>query len=321
MALARFSTSAQWMGWQLNTDCSVEELLQRFDQTDNAIRSIWRPLCLAALNTPAHRASAQVFLNVLKDSLAANRAASDMLIPRTDLTALLPQAAAAFIEDNNGKVYLGCNVSSLYKNDTQWRLEVQQSIRPSYEAFDGVVIATQPDIAKKLLTSVDLAELIPEFEYESITTCYLKYSSTVKLPRPFLTLNERPADAAWGQFVFDRGQTNQQAGLLAVVVSASQVAIEQGRSELALNCAKQLALELGQAELALPKSNLIITEKHATFSCTPGLKRPSNHLPIPGLVLAGDYTDSRYPATLESAVQSGLIAATVLSDLDRRLRE
>ncbi|MBC7685718.1 MAG: NAD(P)-binding protein, partial [Bdellovibrionales bacterium] len=88
MALARFSTTARWMDWRLHTDCTVSELLERFDQTARLIQLMWRPLCLAALNTPPERAPAQVFLNVLRDSLGAKRAASDMLLPRTDLSAL-----------------------------------------------------------------------------------------------------------------------------------------------------------------------------------------------------------------------------------------
>jgi predicted NAD/FAD-binding protein len=68
LALARFSTTARWMAWQLHTDCSVAELLDRFDQTERLIKLMWRPLCIAALNTPPERASAQVFLNVLRRS-------------------------------------------------------------------------------------------------------------------------------------------------------------------------------------------------------------------------------------------------------------
>ena len=313
MALARFSSTARWMGWHLNQDCSVAELLKRFDQTDNIIRLMWQPLCVAALNTPIQCASAQVFLNVLKDSLATRRAASDMLIPCTDLTNLLPQAAAALIEEKGGKVHLGYNVQSLIKKGTQWQLELQQSFPHAHEDFDGVVIATQPAAASKLLFPLNLAQHIPEFGYEPITTCYLNYPASIKLPRPFLALMERPEDEAWGQFVFDRGQTHQQNGLFAVVVSASHAAIEHGHTELALNCAKQLAVDLKRPELASPELHLVITEKHATFSCTPGLKRPSNQLPTAGVVLAGDYTESRYPATLESAVQSGVLAAKVLT--------
>lgn len=57
----------------------------------------------------------------------------------------------------------------------------------------------------------------------------------------------------------------------------------------------------------------MITEKRATFSCTPGLIRPGNATALPGLVLAGDYTASDYPATLETAVRSATAAARLLT--------
>ena len=308
MAVARFSSTARWMDWQLNTDCTVAELLQRYDQTPNLIRLLWQPLCVAALNTPTERASAQVFLNVLKDSLGAQRSASDMLIARTDLSSLLPAPAAAFVESRSGKVHTGCAIQTIQQQDKKWRLQ-----GPGCDAeFDGVVLATPWETARHLLAALKLADHIPEYDYEPITTCYLKYPESVRLERPFLALLERPEQAAWGQFVFDRGQLDAHKGLLAVVVSASDHAIERGHAELAANCARQLALDLNRPELARPEWSQVITEKRATFACTPGLKRPSNSLPVANLVLAGDYTQSRYPATLEAAVQSGALAARLL---------
>lgn len=308
MSLARFSTAARWMDWQLNNDCTVAELLERFDQTANLTRLMWQPLCIAALNTPIERASAQIFLNVLKDSLASNRSASDMLIPQCDLGTLVPGAAARFIEAHGGTVHPGCAVRALGQQQEKWLLRFAQS----EQVFDGVVIATPAQAARDLLVPLDLAEHIPEYDYEPITTCYLKYPGDVRLERPLLALVERPDKSAWGQFVFDRGQLDGHAGLLAVVVSASQAAIEQGHTELALNCARQLAADLNRPELGTPQWNQVITEKRATFACVPNIRRPSNQLPLPNMVLAGDYTASRYPATLEAAVQSGGIAAGLL---------
>lgn len=309
MALLRFSSTARWMDWQLNADCTVEELLLRFDQTENLIRLMWQPLCVAALNTPASRASAQIFLNVLKDSLGAKRSASDMLIPTTDLSSLLPQAAAAYVTARGGAIHVGRAVQAISQHQMQWRLDTAQAS----DHFDGIVLATPPEAARHLLAPLNLAAHIPEFQYEPITTCYLKYPDTVRLERPFLALLENPAHAEWGQFVFDRGQTGGVGGLLAVVISASHQAIEHGHAELALHCAKQLTVNLGRPELRTPEWSQVITEKRATFACTPNLRRPANLLAATNLVLAGDYTESRYPATLEAAVQSGVIAAKILA--------
>ena len=310
------------MGWQLDTDCSVAELLDRFDQTDHLIQLLWRPLCIAALNTPMERASAQVFLNVLKDSLGARRSASDMLITRTDLSSLLPQPAADFIQTHGGQVHLGCAVKALQsiqgQEQQQWQLTLKNHVQPEACKFDGIIIATPSESVIELLTPLDLAHHIPAFDYEAITTCYLKYPPGTQLTRPFLALIDQPEMSAWGQFVFDRGQlvagsNPAHDGLFAVVISASNAAIANGHAELADQCARQLARDLNRPELALPEWSQVISEKRATFACTPGLLRPSNQLPITGLALAGDYTECRYPATLESAVQSGVIAAKLLS--------
>jgi len=309
LALARFSSAARWMGWQLNQDCTVEELLQRHDQTDNLVRLMWRPLCLAALNTPPERASARIFLNVLRDSLGARRSASDMLLPRVDLSALFPQHAARHIERRGGRIVPGARVERLERAGRGWLLGMQ----PQEQAHDAVVLATSPGQAGALLSPLTEASIVPAFDWEAITTVYLQYAASVRLPRIFLALQDEPEAGHWGQFVFDRGQLNgEDAGLLAVVVSASAAALEQGNEALATQVAAQLAQALRMPALAAPQWSRVISEKRATFACTPDLQRPSSDIGIEGLALAGDYTASDYPATLESAVRSGTAAARLV---------
>lgn len=307
LSLARFASAARWMGWQLNVDCTVSELLARFDQTERLTALMWRPLCIAALNTPPERASAKVFLAVLRDSLAASRHASDMLLPRVDLSALLPDAALAWVERHGGHVHLGSAVTGLIRAGDEWQL----TCCDGSQAFRQVVIATAPANAKALLNNVDaaLAATI-DFDYEPITTCYLQYGQSLKLPLPMLALRDDPDQARWGQFVFDRGQLDAaQAGLLAVVVSASSEALDGGASALEQAVAKQLADVFDLPELATPQWAKAITEKRATFACVPDLQRPPNATGQHGLWLAGDYTEGDYPATIEGAVRSGLKAA------------
>jgi squalene-associated FAD-dependent desaturase len=315
LALARFSTTARWMGWRLHDDCSVSELLARFDQTERLIRLMWRPLCIAALNTPPERASAQVFLNVLRDSLGARRSASDMLLPRVDLTTLFPQHAAAFIERHGGTVLSGVTVKTVKRTDTGWRIEAGGGSGPSNEdhVFDAVIIATQPGHAAGLLDGWPEATGVPAFNYEPITTCYLQYAPGLKLPHPFYALLDDGDANEWGQFVFDRGHLDAaQSGRLAVVVSASTEAIAPGHDALVTAVVAQLVKAFREPALTSPAWTKVISEKRATFSCTPGLHRPPNATNAEGLLIAGDYTASDYPATLESAVGSGVQAARVL---------
>ena len=314
LALARFFSAMRWIAWRIDRDCPVLELLQRYDQSDLLLRQLWRPLCVAALNTPPERASAQVFLAVLRDSLGARRGASDMLVPRIDLSALLPQRAAAFLERNGGRVETGATVKRIARaaDDAHWMLHFSDAQRAP-EAADRIIVATAPEQAAALLTALSDTGALNAFSYEPITTCYLQYSPETRLTRPFLALLDDAGDAAWGQYVFDRGQLDPaQAGMLAVVVSSAGAAIAQGQAALAAGVAAQLARAFRQPPLATPLWSKVISEKRATFSCTPGLQRPAHRTDANGIFLAGDYTAGDYPATLEAAVRSGIAAARLI---------
>lgn len=314
LALARFTTSARWMGWHLHADCTVLELLERFDQTPRLYRLLWRPLCIAALNTPPEQASAQVFLAVLRDSLGARRAASDMLLPRVLLDALFPEAARRHLEQQGARVLAGTRVESLAPAGTGWRVG---SGGESLE-YDAVVLASAPWQAAALLRPLAGTETfvgqLEDLAYEPICTVYLEYAPGQRLPLPFCALLDDPDAGHWGQFAFDRGQLDPgQDGLLAVVVSSAGRAIELEQDALADAVARQLAQAFSQPALASPRWTQVISEKRATFACTPGLARPANAIGLPGLALAGDYTACDYPATLESAVRSGLAAAALVA--------
>lgn len=322
MAVVRFSSAARWIDWRLNDDCSVVELLDRFNQTDRVIMLLWRPLCIAALNTPPERASAQIFLNVLRDSLGAGRAASDMLLPRADLSALFPDQAAQFIAQRGAQVKLATRIMALHPDANGWQLETGRAAT-SPEAvppvFDRIILATPFAETRRLLATAGDADgtdgtgLAPtnlSFEYEPITTCYLQYAVDLRLAHPVYALLDDPTLGRWGQFVFDRGQlVASQAGLLAVVVSASSDAVALTHDVLCAAVAAQLAQVFGRPALGQPLRTKIISEKRATFSCTPALARPATITGLDGVLLAGDYVDSDYPATIEAAVRSGLRAA------------
>jgi predicted NAD/FAD-dependent oxidoreductase len=230
-----------------------------------------------------------------------------MLLPRTDLSALFPDAAIAWLQKQGGKVMLGNRVSAIHADDDGWKIDSEQHS----DHYQHVMIATSAAHAQTLLLEIDdaLADTL-DFEYEAITTCYLQYAPTVRLPAPMLALLDDPDSQRWGQFVFDRGQLDAaKAGLLAVVISASGLATESGAQALEASVAQQLANDLQMPDLATPLWSKVITEKRATFACVPDLQRPLNATAHRGLWLAGDYTESEYPATIEGAVRSGLKVA------------
>ena len=303
LAAIRFLVSLRVRNFRVLPDCSVARLLDDHAQRGALRTRVWEPLCVSALNTPVERASAQVFVNVLRDGLTGARAASDLLIARTDLGRLFPEPAAEYVKARGGAVLLGTPVRRIAHVPGGFRLN-------DAEIFSGVVIACGPHQAGQLLVQLseldDALSAINAFAYEPIVTCYLQYPGSVSLPAPMLGFSGGIA-----QWVFDRGRLGGPKGLLAAVISASGAHEEFTKEELVSRIGIELKAALG--ELPSPQWSRVITEKRATFSCTPSLERPEAFTAVPGLALAGDYVASEYPGTLEAAVRSGIAAATAVA--------
>lgn len=298
----RFMLALRLSGFTLKQDITVAELLEQHGQDADLTLKLWEPLCIAALNTPIHKASAQVLLNVLRDALNRKRADSDMLLPRLDFTALFPQRAAAFVERRGGKVLTSCGVEAISQTVDGIELHTPQGI----QRFSHVICATSPTAAARLLSPLTaLAATVRQIEtlqQQPIYTVYLQYPAHVGLPHPMLGLHRR-----YSQWLFDKGRIAAQHGLIAAVISAEGVHQELEQEALAQKIIEELREEFGIAEE--PQWFKVIAEKRATFCCAPGLDRPAAQTALPGLLLAGDYTAGDYPATLEGAVLSGVRAA------------
>ena len=298
----RFMVWLKLIGFQLKHDLPLAELLTQRSQPGRVTRWLWEPLCLAALNTPLSTASAQVFLNVLRDSFAKAKSDSDMLLPRQDLSALLAEPLAAYIRSQAGKVRLNTAVNSIQSAAQGFDVQTADGT----ERFSQVVIATSPFRAGALLT--DLPAMAPAralseaLDYQPIYTVYLQYPAETRLDAPMLGFAE-----GYGQWVFDRGQLYGQHGLMAVVISAEGKHQALTQEQLAAAVSDEMAHHF--PGLPAPEWHKVIAEKRATFACTQGLQRPASITPLKGLYLAGDYVAGDYPATIEGAVRSGLFCA------------
>ena len=275
----RFMLALKKAAFRLDRDIAFNQLLETYRQDGAIGHYLWRPLCVSALNTPAAQASANVFLAVLRDTLAGEPEASDLLLPRVDLSRLFPEPAAQFVASRGGEMRLRETVHDLS--------ELQKS-------HSAVIVAVGPHQLKTLIADA------PEYSYQPIYTCYLQYAETAKLPFPMIGL----ADGLV-QWVFDRGTLMGERGRLVCVISAQGDHQQMSLDELAERCHRELASAF--PGLGKPEWSRVIAEKRATVTCSPGFARPETR--IDGVLLAGDYTEPEYPPTLEAAVRSGVRAA------------
>jgi squalene-associated FAD-dependent desaturase len=296
------------LGWQLEgfncaVDLSVADLCRGLTPKVNA--ELIEPLCVSALNTPAERASAQVFLRVLRDALFGVQGGSRLLLPKVDLSALFPDAAATWLQQHGSRVRLGQRVQNVQQLGSGWQLDG--------EPFDAVILATSAsNSALAIMNSSQLAiqsiasqmqqwaAMCQALQFEAIATVYA-WAANARLAQPMLALHSSEPNPA--QFVFDRGQLGGPAGLLAFVVSAAK----GDRATLETQVLAQARAQLG---LTLQVVQTVV-EKRATFACTPALQRPAMQI-ASGLLACGDYIDGPYPATLEGAVRSGIQAAAAI---------
>lgn len=304
-AAARFMQAMKACGYRLDRDRSVGALLEEHSQTIVLIEYLWNPLCIAALNTPMQRASAQVFLNVLRDSLGAGRAASDLLLARLDLSVLFPKPAADYVRARGGQVEAGATVERVTQDGNGFKLQVHNQPR----RFDQVICAVAPHRAADLIADIPALatarQQIASLQYEPIHSIWLQFDGRVTLPSPMIGISDSPA-----QWLFDREAICGQRGLIGAVISASEEHVGEAQDALAQRVVADISKNFG----VLPKLkwHRVIAEKRATFSCTPGLARPANSTACENFFLAGDYTASDYPATIEAAVRSGVAAAGLI---------
>jgi monoamine oxidase len=183
-------------------------------------------------------------------------------------------------------------------------------------AFDGVVIATGPWQASRLLAGMPATEqvrgLIDAYDYLPICSIYLRIPEHIEFND---TMQQLPGDGP-GQWIFDRTPQGMPGSLIAVVISADGPHRRLPHQRLVSDVLGQLGNAVPALKKVTPVWSRVICEKRATFACTPDRAFPPAGRIAPHVYLAGDHTDPDYPATLEAAVRSGTRAAhAVLDDM------
>ncbi len=297
--------------WEVPAGATAAQWLSR--EPRELVRRLWRPLCLGALNAAPELASAALLRNVLRESLDCAAAASNFLVPRTDLTTLFPAAAARWLQARGAQLRLHAPVLGLRaRAGGGWQVQLRDHVIDAAQ----VVLAVPADRAAALLANTHAAidpavALLRRVRHAPICTVYLRYHASTRLAHPMFALLDDAAGDRYGQWVFDRGASDESLpGVLSVVISGDGPHMALGRGALGQSVARQLRFQFGLPE---PLDQYTIVEKHATVAATPDLVRPAARLPAPGLFLAGDAADSPYPSTIEGSVRAGLVVARAIA--------
>lgn len=286
---------------------AVSDWLAGLDCPPGLMTRLWEPLCLAATNTPAHVAQARLFVRVLADSLGAGPAASRILIPRDGLHALWPAHVCALL----GGDLLRRRVRAIAPDPAGgWWVDD--------ESHGHVILAVPVTEARRLLASLPGATAFmggwADCAHSAIGTLTLRLARPWNSGHPMLLLRDEPARDAWGQWLFDRSasaRTDVERRLIHVVIGTADRYAGRDPARIAAGVIEQVRTQAAGPHPPLPEieTHALVTERRATFDAVPGLRRPGAITPWPGLLLAGDWTDTGYPAVLEGAVRSGLRAA------------
>jgi len=291
-------------------------------QSERARRVLWDLFTVSALNVAGDDANLSLAATVVRTALLGARDAADIGTPGIPLGDLHGKAAARLLHHLGASVRLGAKVTSiepLASGGFQVRLADRgvSDASPSadIDAVDGVVLAVPPEAAARLLPAGAAApgpgpERWRELCASPIVNVHVLYDRQVT-SLPFAAAVDSPV-----QWVFDRtGPSGLDAGqYLAVSVSAADDVVDTPAAQLRERFVPALEEIFPAARDARITDFFVTRERRATFRQEPGCgeKRPGATTGLPGLVLAGAWTDTGWPDTMEGAVRSGLSAAREL---------
>lgn len=299
------------------TDTTVEEWLDHLGQTPGTRRAFWHPMAIATLNEDPRQASSALFEVVLRQVLQGGRPGSRLGLSQVPLSRLVDPAVRRYVEERGGRVILNAGVSRIgLERDGVRSVRLRDG---SEIAASVVVSAVPPTVLPRILPE----EIPPEDPFfgrardvgsSPILSVHLWYDRSI-LDLAFAGLLDSPVHWIFGA---RRGhRSDEDAGQrVALVSSGARELMDRPAEDLARLADAEVRRYLPAAREAVLEHSVVLKERSATFAPGPAAQelRPAQATPIPNLFLAGDWTDTGLPGTLESAVLSGHRCAGLIAD-------
>jgi squalene-associated FAD-dependent desaturase len=275
----------------------ADKTIQQTMRCDGAVyHRLWRPVLLAALNTDPAEASARLAGAVVRETLAAGGRACRPLIARDGLTGAFVEPALRFIEANGGAIRYGARLRALgFTGQRVESLDFGERIE-RLASDDAVVLAVPPWIAAPLVP-----DLATPTEFRAIVNAHFAVAPPAGLPPMIGVVN---GTVEWVFAFPDR---------LSVTISGADRLLDAPREELAETIWQEV-VKIASVAPAMPRWQLI-KERRATFAALPSedRKRPGAATRYTNMALAGDWTATGLPGTIEGAIRSGNRAADFIA--------
>ena len=301
---------------------SFREWLDKHGQTEHAISRFWHPILISALSEELDRISVSAAAQVVRESMKSP-AARHMGVPTIPLTDLY-NAAGDYIRTRGGVLHFRCPMQSFSADASQVRLRVRgpEQDGNSEQAFDYLIAALPFDALDSVMPaspeSTSIQQKIAKFENSPITGIHLWFDRQIS-DLDHAVLLDRTI-----QWMFHKsrlqpmrlqGENGKGGSYIELVVSSSKTLIDKSRSDIVDLALKEVREFFPAAREATLVKSTVIKEVNATYSPRPGIDayRPTPITPWPRVFLAGDWTATGWPATMEGAVRSGYLAAEALT--------
>ncbi len=302
-------------------DISVRDWLNALGQSDNMQRNFWDLMALATLNEAPEIASADMFARVLEQGFMHAKQDSTMVIARTGLSELYVYDAIKYIAARGGEIRSNASVAQIeFENNSANGVTLANGERVYAKA---VISAVPYFMLKNIVAPEMLAQHFPSvaaFTSAPIVSINLWYDEPVT-DLEFVSLLDSPIE-----WVFNKnaivGNSVKRCQHLALVISGAHQAARQPKEILIEMAHDEMKRFFPTANKQRPAHAYVIKEQHATISHSVGIarQRPSQKTPLTNFFLAGDWTDTDLPATIESAVFSGQKCASLLMHNEGSIR-
>lgn len=278
-----------------NHNGTVAGWLDAHGASAEARRSFWHPLTLAVMNETPERGAARPFLHAMKSAFLGSPGGSTIALPRVGLSELFVDPALAYLRERGNDVCCDADVVGLLREQERVR---GVRLRNGEEIAGRAVILAVPWYTAAALTG----EGLNDAEASPIVSVHLWYAEDV-MPDQSVGLIERRLHWVFNRRRIDRAE--RAGGHLSAVISAARNVVEMSNEEIISLAAEEISGVYPRC--GDPLRGVVIREKRATVSLTPAVDRirPSCRTSLQGLFLAGDWTATNLPATIEGAVESG----------------